>query len=431
MTSTNNTNNKSSSSFWLLFPVKVPPRYDLVKPLASWLDNSELQTEFKGDDPMQFVLPKPEYSSTACRSELLRLAALRNCLSESLLDVSSSGANNNVSHGGGGDGTMMELLVSEAHSQALKDSYEYHATLLAFERQGFPSDISSKNEERNGINLTWKGAFAKAQQEVHYSLIWDRACTMWNIASLECTVAASSDLSTKEGCKAAIAKCQSAASCLTLLKDLIDATGSIDTYETVDLSQPMISFWETLLLAQGQVCIYKLANLGDTVRQHSVLAYLAKGAAVLYNTALQQAQDPRLQSEVPKPSQKWAAHVKIQSMIHSAKAEFHCAVDHRMQQQWGLELARLRQCGEYLDSCLEFITSAESSLRTTILPEVQALAKLAKDRLFKANAENLAIYQESIPRTVSEIPPKQMVKINPNLPETMLVPQVKLFQNIR
>jgi hypothetical protein len=51
--------------------------------------------------------------------------------------------------------------------------------------------------------------------------------------------------------------------------------------------------------------------------------------------------------------------------------------------------------------------------------------------LFKANAENLAIYQESIPRTVSEIPPKQMVKINPNLPETMLVPQVKLFQNIR
>mmetsp|Transcript_25295 Transcript_25295/g.70859 ORF Transcript_25295/g.70859 Transcript_25295/m.70859 type:complete len:383 (+) Transcript_25295:185-1333(+) len=379
----------------LEMPLKAPVRCDLVQPLAKWLDG-DMQNSFEPTNPLQLVVPKPDFKSSACLSDLKRLAALRNCLSESLLDSHKS--------------------AIEEHN-ALRDCHDYHATLLEFEKRGFPT----LDDKFNGINLTWKGAFATQQQETHHSLVWDRACTMWNIAALEWYMAGTTDLTTKDGCKTAIARCQSAASTLAVLRDL----ASSDDYMTVDVAPCMISFWEKVVLAQGQFCIYKMANLGDTVRQHSVLGYLMKATFDLYNEALQAAQDPRLLSEVPKQAEKWGAHCKAKSMIACAKAEFHQAIDYRMSKQHGNEIYRLRICVTMINEAAQFVGSAGLTM-----PEVDALKRLAKDRLATSEKDNYSVYKDMIPDELEDIRSQQLVKSNLGLTPEMLQPKVKLFQNV-
>ena len=393
-------------------------------------------------------------------SEIKRLAALRNCLSESLLDIAhsskSSADNINISDEIG-TGTTSERLLSENHMISLKDSREYHATLLAFEKQGFPSDILNESDEddegrSNGINLTWRGAYSlmppKSQQEVHHSLIWDRVCSMWNIASLELQLASIQDLSSKSGCKIAISNCQSSSTVLNVLRDIIQTTSGNDntTYTTIDLSKSMLNFWESIIIASGQVCIYKMANLnedGDPPRQHTTLAYLCNGVVQLYNESLKYSQDPRLVSELPTESKIWSIHCKIYSMIFTTRLNFHLSIHNRINSNWGVELYYLKQSLKYIKECIDFCKTnsgtigssgkGHGSISKAVVTECETLYKLINTRLHKANDDNLNIYQEKIPLEIDneDVPSKILMKRNQQtLPDPMLYSQVKLFQNI-
>lgn len=387
---------------------KVPCRHDLVQPLAHWLDDEERHVEYSSnthrhdnydddDDeqvPVPWIVPKPAFSSVECRSELLRLSALRNCLTESLQD----------SH------------KAALEDKALDDCQDYHATLLEFEKRGFPT---VETEATQGISLTWKGAFATKQQETHHSLVWDRVGCLWNTAALQSFQAATmSDLTTKDGCKMSISLLQSSASLLTLLQELVEA----QDYTTVDVSISMLQFWTNLFKAQAQYCIYKMANLGGTTRQHTTLAYLVQAAAGLYNDALSLSQDPRLQSEVPKQAQQWATHCKAQSLICQARASFHLSIDHRLQKEHGWELARLSQCVTQLKECMEFCKSANIDVS-----EVQGLTQLARDRFERARTDNDTVYLEDVPKSLPDIRAQIMVKSNLPLPVAMIQPKVSLF----
>ena len=70
----------------LYMALKIPPRNDLVQPLANWLDGDEQVGFENSTEELLWVVPKPSFSSVECREELLRIAALRNCLSENLQD---------------------------------------------------------------------------------------------------------------------------------------------------------------------------------------------------------------------------------------------------------------------------------------------------------------------------------------------------------
>lgn len=433
----------------LYLPFKVPVRYDLVQPLANWLDDDESQVAFDNkrcgssssssssysyndDAAPVMVVPKPTYNSVQCRSELLRIAALRNCMSEALQDSHKS--------------------ALEEH-EMLRDCQDYHATLLEFEKRGFPTGGGGDADEENGINLTWRGAFASNQQETHHTLLWDRACTLWNLAALRSASAAfDSDETTKEGLKIAIAHLQQAASHLSLCRQLMEFSQENEYVSTVDLSRPMLQFWEKLLLAQAQTCIYKMANLGGSaVRNHTTLAYLIQGAAPLYNEALTLAQDPRLQSEVPTQCQEWAAHCKAQSLVCQARAYFHMSIELRLSKSaHGLEIARLHQTITTLDEVLKFcrttqvlkeavdlfsggggggIRSPIAEAAATIQPEAEGLLRLASDRLKAADEDNRTVYLEGVPKSndLPEIRAQTFVKTDLPLPEAMLTPRANLF----
>lgn len=245
---------------YLVLPLKVPVRHDLTRPLSEWLDSEEEVAAYQdttAEGNLSWIVPKPSFKSVDCREEILRLAGLRNTLSD----------------------ILQESHKTSLESRSMEDCNEYHATLLEFEKRGFPTI----DEQSNGIALTWRGAFSKRAEETHYSLLFDRACTLWNIVALQSHLASTADLATKDGCKTAISLSQSAASILTTLRQMVEK----EDFMTVDLSKSMLSFWEKLLLAQGQLCIYRMANLGGgTVRQHTTLAYLVQAAASIVSPCL-------------------------------------------------------------------------------------------------------------------------------------------------
>jgi hypothetical protein len=396
------------ASVSVVLPLKIPVRNDLVRPLGNWLDSEKAAScAPQTQNPLEWVVPKPEFSSVECRSELLRLAALRNCLSENLQD--------------GHQAAMDE-------HNALEDCCDYHATLLEFEKRGFPTvEHDDDGDDESSINLTWKGAFATKQQETHHSLCWDRACTLWNVAAFQSYLASLADRSVKEGCKVAISLYQAAASNLAILQELVQSQTDVDDdtplYRAVDFSKAMLTYWEKLFLSLAQQTIYKLANLG-TARQHSTLAHLIQAAAARYNDALAQAKETRLQSEVPKQSNEWSLHCKSQSLICQARAVFHLSIDHRQKQEHGMEIARLEQCVGQLKEAHAFYKSAGLEVTN----ELQGLIDLSRDRLGRASQDNKSIYMDDIPKDLPEIRAQHMVKENLPLAPTLMLSKVPLFE---
>lgn len=385
----------------LILPLKVPKYYNLQTSLATWLD-SDQEVSFQttsGDEP-PMVFPKPSFNSQQCRAELLRIEALRKSLSDSILKPDSHKA--------------------ALEEQALDDSCEYHAALLEFESRGFPT----MDDENNGLDLTWKAAFAP-QKECHHTLVWDRACCLWNIAALY-TQLIQQQPNTREGNKQSIQYCQTAASLLNILQQLVATADEFD-FATVEMSKPMLTFWEQLFLAQAQSLVYKIAD----ATKHQILSHLSASAQNLFSEALKGAQDPRLQSEVPRHAKDWGTYCKAHSMMASAKAEYHQAVLHRQGSEWGKELARLKTCLVKLESCQTFVQAAqEDPALVELTREVDTYLPFVKNRYQQAHNDNVTVYQEEVPSSLPDVEPKQLAKTGLGLPATMQSPKVKLFTKL-
>lgn len=390
----------------LILQIKPAVRYDIMTALAQWLDSDHHISFDASRNPLQFILPKPEFSSVACREELLRLQALRNAVSDTLLKPSSH--------------------KSALEEGGLEDLKEYHATLLEFEKRGFPT----VDDTQTGIQLVWKGAWSP-QTEKHATLLWDRANTIYNIAALLSSLAANASLTDRDACKQAVAHCQSAAGFMALLKQIVEP----EDFSTVDLSQPMLHFWERLFLAQAQSFVHRMASLAaNSTANHQTLAVLSQSAYDLFNQALTAAQDPRLMSEVPKQAQEeWAPFCKANSMLAGAKAEYHQAVVHRLASEWGKEIYRLRKCSEKLNACRDFCRTVDDDGESVVSytqRECKAILPVVQDRLTEVETDNYKIYQDTVPKQMPEIESKQLAKISEVLPESMLVPKRTLFAGL-
>lgn len=402
----------------LILPLKAAVRFDLSTALAKWLDDSSLQNCFQPMNPLQFVLPKPDFGSAACRQELMRLQSLRNCLTDCLLKADSH-----------------KCALEEG---ALDDCHEYHAILLEFEKRGFPVT----DDETTPLALTWKSAFAP-QKETHATLVWDRACTVFNTAALWTQKAADCSVADRDDCKRGVGYCQQAASVLAVLRELCQ---SQPQFATVDLSSSMLTFWEKLLLAQAQSFIYRMASLSDSnssnnsssrgdpsKKKHGTLAILSQSAYQLFNDALSATQDPRLQSEVPKQTEIWGAYCKSNSMLAAARADYHQSVVYRVECLWGKEIAQLRDCELKMKGCRDFLQTlrdSEAAATSYTKRECLAILPVVTDRLHEADDDNYRTYHNEIPVTMPEITSKQLAKLNPDLPPTMLVPKKALFAHL-
>ena len=374
----------------LIIPLKAPTRYDLQSPLVEWLDGPKEGTPA---DPMEYVSLKPSFASFQCRKDLKRLASLRNCLSDAI--------------------TKAHSHKHALDDEALRDCHEYHAALLEFEKRGFPT----RNEVAPHLRLEWRASVGPSK-ETHGSLVWERGCTLWNIAALESFLASSFQRDKdKESLKMVAKHSQNAAAAMRYLQAAIEG----QSFEGVDLSVQSTQFWEKAMLAQAQMAAYEMASSS----KQSLQSYLAMGAVGLWNEALALSQDTYLVSAMPKPVQEWGAECKAHSLVLKARAEYHQALHSREGKDWGNEIARLQNASEAIAVCVDFYQ--KSGMDTL---QVVALQRFIDDRLSTVVREN-RLYGEEVPKSVPNIQAHVIAKLTDKpMPDTMTQPKVPLFTNL-
>lgn len=399
----------------LIIPLKVPVRCDLKEPLARWLDDPK--DDLIPADPMEYVQVRPNLHAADCRSDLIRLASLRNCLSDAFLAKSH------------------KVALSEG---ALADGQEYHAALVQFEEHGFLFPDHSQI-----LRLEWTAAASATESsnltETYGSLTWERACIVWNLAALESFLAsrhgggstASADLDERQEYKLCVKHSQNAATLLRFLRETL-LPGCDDLLTTADFSLPSIQFWESVTLAQAQVAALEMAARSETPR-HTLLSYLAMGAVSLWNEALTHGKDPLVTSHHQQESQEWGFHCKAWSMYWTTRAEYHQSLASRISQEWGMELAWLQQAQGSVQALDKFINGNNKkdmpSGSSHLVQLVNNLTQKVNDRQKQADTDNRTTYGERVPNNPTPIRPQQLVKSSPVLPEAMTSTRVALFQN--
>jgi BRO1-like domain len=414
--------------------------------------------------PPSFSAPKPAFKSEQCRSELVRLQSLRNDISFILTKPNCHQAA--LTSGSGSDEYGMVSIITEPQPRILLDLYEYHAVLLEFEKRGFPAATSS---DGTGLasDIPWKNAFQPSVSEKHGSLVWERSCILYNIVAIQTALVASVMSATmnktsgsdpgggREMIKQAISLNQTAASLAVVLRELVSA--SSDSYSTIDLSTTLLVFWEKVLLAQAQYCIYQLAASSPQQEpNHSLLSQIAQGCYTLFNEALQAAQDPRIVSDLPTPSRKYGTYCKLHSMLSAIHAEYHQAVLHQKNGGYravGMEIYRLRTCREKLQTCIDYsqeiintkkdgdttddnvgsLLKSMNRMEDVVYRECKSLLPVVSDRQAVVEYDNYHIYHDEIPTELPNVESKVLAKlnlINNALPSNMMVPAVPLFTKL-
>merc|ERR1712038_548574 len=135
----------------IVLPLKTSKRYDISKPLTLWIQNFH-----------------PYLEPYMIRDDLIRLASIRNCLTEAL-------------------GTPYHGHEAALSDHAMPDLHEYHACLLACEARNFPKseqDANKTGASNVNLQLSWKSAFVHVDEEldpiVRANMTYERCCVLWN-----------------------------------------------------------------------------------------------------------------------------------------------------------------------------------------------------------------------------------------------------------
>ena len=346
------------------------PRYDLNGALISWLESSSSD--------------KPDLESSEVREDLLRLYTLRDQMSIS---------NSNISIG-----------------------KEYHACLMECQRMGFPDNTPLK--------LEWTGAFL-GDVQVHSHLSWERANVLWNVAAFESHTASLANLTDKRALSKAVKQYQSAASLIRHIMILVENK----SFPGVDMSPCMLLFWETIFLAQGQMCCYYMAGAGGKPK-HLLLAKLATAVVPLLNESLEACQ--KLKGVVGLDHRSWALYVRGWSLVMASKAHYHDSVTHKEKGRWGMELARLEKSLTLATECKDLLKRKKGISISPLLTEsLTKLLKVLMERYQQAQEENDSTHHEPIPtlQELREIRGELLAKGNQPLPIDMQQLKVPMFTN--
>lgn len=364
----------------LTIPLKTTKRFDLTPPLTTYIKNAK-------------HFPHPSH----CRDGLMRIAALRNCLSSSLCT--------RYAH------------VNAMSEDALRDAIEYHAALVELESLDFPLE----DYKMEGFKVDWECAFKKGDETTtRYNIAYERACILYDIASMESYLASQSNFQTKEGIKSAIHRYNATAGIfLHIRKNLL----LLDPKPSLDLTPVCLEMCETLMLAQAQSCIYDMAGSNPTPN-HSILAKLAIGVSDLYVEAIKLCDDPSLSKMTDY--QSWTNHMRTKSFLFKALSCYHLAILDRSKRNYGAEISRLTVGMEMCDGAGSHGEKCEIGRE-----EVDSFKRVMEQRRLVAKRENDEIFKEPVlnSRQIEAISGHRMAKPLP-LDASLITPNKLLFSSL-
>ena len=398
-----------SSTFLSVLPLRLTkPQQDMMGMMSSWMDSNS-----------QIALPL--LSSTNCRNDLATIDRLRQDIAQSLGE-----SKENAYEGG---------------FQIKNKLHTYYNYLLECEENGMVHGGASSTIF---LTLEWESALTTGTLQTSHSLEWERANIIWNLATLEAYQASKQPLTTKLSWNKASKMLQNAASWLhQILKLLQDQQQQQQTQQQQqnhypDISTTFIRFWQALLLAQAQQCIYE-SLLCVSRPMHGLTAKLAAASVPLYKEVeliIQKDNNNNnnlAMSQCSDLVETWTTFARAWGAYMSCKAEYHQSQIDRDKKLWGQELARLDIAYQHADMCKNICEGtpyipALDKLRTN----VDGIIKILQGRIETAERENNTEHQQKIPKRqeLTEIRGEKLVKVDDNLSKLLPSKETEpIFQN--
>ncbi|XP_053946462.1 programmed cell death 6-interacting protein [Anastrepha ludens] len=283
----------------------------------------------------------------------------------------------------------------EKYESSLEVVYAYYDQICALETKIAVNELQ--------IPFKWKDAFDKGSifggriSLTHTSLLYEKVCILFNIASLQSSVAASQALDNDEGLKVALKLLQQSAGIFQYLKGATPA--AIPSEPTPDLSQDTLICLQALMVAQAQE-VFILKAIKDNMKDQ-IVAKLCCQCEEFYADVLRAMQKESVRNIWDK---EWIPTIAGKQAGFHALTQLYQSLVCRASKKIGEEIARLRSAVElfkaaqtrsgisnYLD---EFFTRARRNLEEStkdnefiyneMIPDVSSLASPGKAQLAKA-----------------------------------------------
>ncbi|EFN65854.1 Programmed cell death 6-interacting protein [Camponotus floridanus] len=287
----------------------------------------------------------------------------------------------------------------EKYESSLQVIYSYYDQLCALERKIPAHELQ--------IPFKWKDAFDRTIFGGKLSLTistlaYEKVCVLFNIASLQSSIAATQSLDSDEGLKLSAKLFQQSAGIFNYLKG--NVMMAIQQEPTPDISPETLGALSALMLAQAQeIFVHKAIH--DSMKD-GIVARLAAQAEELYADALKLFQKEIFRAFWDK---EWVPLIASKQAGYRAMAEYYQSLVCKNNKVIGEEIARLEHAVEL------FKAAQQRSNKPSLF---QDYANKAQRNLTEVKKDNDFIYHERIPdiKNVEAIGKATVAKLLP-LPE--------------
>ncbi|XP_055315725.1 programmed cell death 6-interacting protein-like [Sitodiplosis mosellana] len=270
---------------------------------------------------------------------------------------------------------------------SLETIYNYYDQLLVLE-----SKIPM--HELQNVPFKWKNAFDKKMFKGRISLTlpslaYEKQCVLFNIAAMQCAIAAAQGTYRDDGFRLAIKLLQQSAGIFAHLTSVT----SFSNLSTCDLDTDTLQVLSNLMLAQAQE-IFVLKAIKHSMKE-STVAELASSCQHLYERVLRGLQKDSLRSIWDKD---WINTVAGKQCGFEAIAQFYQSLVCRNRKAIGEEIARLQYSTERFEAAK--LHSGKPNLYEEFLFQAQ-------QNLNESKKDNDFIYNATVPNMKTLVEPKQ------------------------
>ena len=265
----------------------------------------------------------------------------------------------------------------EPHVSGIRKLTAYAAQLVWIGGK-FPIDI--------GVDFTWYPALGFNTQRPlsENNLRFELANVLYNLAALYSQLAVALNRSTSEGLKSAYQYFCQAAGVISHVKTQI--IPDMRSSPPEDMDTMTLESLQQLLLAQAQECFWSKAIKDEKLKDGSI-AKLAAKVSDFYDQAAEYG------TKSDTISTEWIHHMTSKQHHFAAAAQYRASRDCLNKQNYGEEVARLRDSL----ACANEALKESRWINKTVLGDLNGLKARVSEDLKRAEKDNDIIYLMSVP----------------------------------
>ncbi|KAI9098591.1 BRO1-like domain-containing protein [Phlyctochytrium arcticum] len=296
------------------------------------------------------------------------------------------------------DNLRGDIIILDVHTASLNKLLKYYGQLL-YVGSKFPID-----ENNIKICFSWYNAIGKDTRKSisSFSLNFEKASILFNIAAMYSQLGVSENRSTAEGLKRAAIYLQQSAGVFETLQAQVP---SMNLPTAPDFSPSALNTLSNFMLAQAQECFWYKAVV-DKMKD-AVIARLAAQVAMFY----EQAHTNAVSSGVFHDS--WLVQMDIKVHHFKAAAQFRQSQVCLAAGKYGEEIARLQAAIGHVKKALN--SSSFKKTSSYVQSDLKNLQGTIEQALQRAEKDNDIVYMETVPHieTLQPIGGAKMVNATP------------------